>query len=393
MTQLRTLALVLTGIIFIAKSAGEVVFSTGFDYPAGSPTVGLDAANLDGADGQIGAWTGALPAGTNGDGGAEVVTIVTTSGAGGGDQMLRADRGTAPFTLVANLDQSVPLAGSTVSFDYATRRTDGGHAKDNHIVGFDSEGNESFHLIVSAKSDGAGDTGRLGYLSEGGIQWDLPTVNGADADGDFSYFFGSTDHGAIGSIALQLSETGFTVQFDNGDDAYTTSALAYNGSPMGLSRIEFTGQSPSGFWLDNILVEGTSEQLIRSFSSSPRIAAPGEMVTLTWELNTFDSLTLNGVDASGQTDGDGHGSILRTITDTQRFELIATGSGRTETASILVLASSVPVRITEVVSDNDNSLKSGNGNSPDWIELANLGSGMIDLGGWHLSDDPTDLTK
>ncbi|MDB4436113.1 lamin tail domain-containing protein, partial [Akkermansiaceae bacterium] len=395
MNLIPRLTLVTLGVFTLAESPAEVVFSTGFEYPAGSPAVGLDAANLDGADGQIGSWSGTLPTGTNGSGSSELVTLPTTTGVNGGNQMLLADRGASSFTLEANFENNVQLADTTISFDYATRRTDGSHIKDNHIVGYDAAGNEAFHLVVSAKSFGGSDATRLGYVANGTTLWDLPTVTGADANGNLGFFNGDTGQWpkAIGSISLQLSETGFTVDFDNSQESYTTSELSYNGDASLLSRIEFSGHSTSGFWIDNILVEGTRDRLIQSFSTNPKIATLGETVTLNWELNAFDSVTLDGADISADTDINGLGSVQRTITGTQSFELSVDSAGVIETESVLVFVSPSPVLITEVVSDNDDSLESANGNSPDWIELTNFGSLEIDLGGWHLTDDSTNLLK
>jgi hypothetical protein len=49
--------------------------------------------------------------------------------------------------------------------------------------------------------------------------------------------------------------------------------------------------------------------------------------------------------------------------------------------------------ITEFVADNDGVLQDGYGDFSDWIEISNLGDAPLDLAGWHLTDDPTDLTK
>ena len=47
--------------------------------------------------------------------------------------------------------------------------------------------------------------------------------------------------------------------------------------------------------------------------------------------------------------------------------------------------------ITEVMASNDETLLDEDGSSSDWIEIANVGDATLDLAGWHLTDDPTDL--
>ena len=393
---LHYLALSATVAAFaLAEASAEVTFSTGFQYSNGAPTVGQDAANLNGADGQVGSWSGILPSGTSGDGGSELATIGTTTGSNGGAQLLRLDRGTAGFTIVAEFAEPIQLDGASFTFDYATRRTIGSHDRDNHIIGYDAAGEEAFHLIASAKSFGAGEATRLGYMASGLAQFDLPTVSGDDSNNDLSFFNGDTDRwpNGIGTIEVQLTSTGYAIVFDNGDNTYTTTELPYNGSATQLTRVEFSGSNNSGLWLDNIVAEGTRDSIISSFTATPLVVAPGETATLNWEVDDFDSVSLDGADASALTDLNGVGSATRTISQTQQFELTATRSTETDTATLRVIASPSPVLITEVMSDNDNTLQAADGSSPDWIELTNFGSTEIDLGGWHLTDDPEELDK
>ncbi len=57
--------------------------------------------------------------------------------------------------------------------------------------------------------------------------------------------------------------------------------------------------------------------------------------------------------------------------------------------SRLVLA----VVISEFLSDNASGLEDFAGDRSDWIELRNTGGAAVDLTGWYLSDDATNLTK
>ena len=49
--------------------------------------------------------------------------------------------------------------------------------------------------------------------------------------------------------------------------------------------------------------------------------------------------------------------------------------------------------INEFMADNASTLRDASGQYEDWIEIHNTGQDAIDLDGWHLTDDPTELDK
>jgi hypothetical protein len=57
------------------------------------------------------------------------------------------------------------------------------------------------------------------------------------------------------------------------------------------------------------------------------------------------------------------------------------------------LALSATPLITEFMASNDSTVADGDGNYSDWIEIHNPTSEPIDLAGWHLTDNPTNLDK
>jgi len=59
---------------------------------------------------------------------------------------------------------------------------------------------------------------------------------------------------------------------------------------------------------------------------------------------------------------------------------------------VLPVAPAAPV-ITEIVADNDGSLRDEDGETPDWIELYNPDAQAVDLGGWHLTDNAGNPSK
>ena len=51
------------------------------------------------------------------------------------------------------------------------------------------------------------------------------------------------------------------------------------------------------------------------------------------------------------------------------------------------------VVISEFLASNSSGLLDQDGDASDWIELYNAGANMVDLGGWHLTDNPDDLSQ
>ena len=49
--------------------------------------------------------------------------------------------------------------------------------------------------------------------------------------------------------------------------------------------------------------------------------------------------------------------------------------------------------ISEFMASNDSTLKDGDGNASDWVEILNAGDEVIDLAGWHLTDDAAELNR
>ncbi|MDB4500935.1 hypothetical protein N9224_02030 [Akkermansiaceae bacterium] len=237
-------------------------FSTGFEYAAGAPAVGTDAANLNGADGQIGSWSGIVPAAIEGVGGTELFSFQDVSG----DQFLLIDRPADITTFDAVFDSPVTLENGRVSLDFAHRRTIGNRGKDLEIIGLDSLGQESFHLVVSGHANG-GTQSRLGVRAldtAGEPIFDLPTVTGDDASGDLPFFSGIQENG-FGSVSIALENDGYVLTLSRGGVLYVTEKLVFNGAAVDLSRIRFiVPGSPDdanvrgGLWLNDIKVNGVA---------------------------------------------------------------------------------------------------------------------------------------
>ena len=250
--------------------ANETVFQTGFAYTS-EPTpaeIGNDAANLNGAIGQVGTFSGAVPDGISGQFAPDLMGFAANNRDGG--RLLWVDRPTADGAFDADLASDVLVDGAVVSFDVATRRTQGGtNAKDYDIIGYDKDGKESFHLRVIANNTSPNE--RLAVLTGGGATLTTDLIGtfggtGADANQDLINTGGVPAADELATITLTLGDTGYTIDFLRPTTiplAYTTGEINYNGSASELSRIEFTfsgdpsGTSvQSGYFLDNITVSG-----------------------------------------------------------------------------------------------------------------------------------------
>lgn len=265
-----------------AFGQGTTVFRTGFDYPDGIPTIEI-VEDLNEAEGQIGEFSGFVPAGEGGFSDPYLMSVRESTGFIV-ETYLLADRATEDFAFSANFTEPLELSGAVVSFEIGTSRISSDHSLDSEIVGFSSDGEEVFHLWVSAKSTDdpdAEDELRMGYegTDTDGIVWNFPPSTGfsfgSNANGDIGFFNGNTADPSVrlpSTYSLFFTPDGFSISFSGGDQGgsniidfniYGTGSLPFNGPGSNLARIEFRGQggdsndARGGFWLDNLLASGT----------------------------------------------------------------------------------------------------------------------------------------
>lgn len=124
--------------------------------------------------------------------------------------------------------------------------------------------------------------------------------------------------------------------------------------------------------------------LSESYSYTPdTLAAPVAATTLSapvlpsWA--SFDGNTLSGTPAST-------GQFPVTLS-------ASSSSADTEQNFTITVPAPTDLVISEFMTDNDDTLTDEDGDSSDWIELFNPTSSPIDLTGWFLTDDPTNLAK
>lgn len=373
LTSLIPWAILIFGLPLLAQ---EVAFDADFDAATTEDPTSVTNLNAGSA---IGSWSD-VPTSANSIG------IFDSSG----DKGFLLDRASADFEINAQLANAVEVGSDTeVSFSYGIRRA-GSQSKDLTVTGYDLFGAASFQIVLTAINTGPNKY-RVAYID--------PTngyTNASGNTGDHG-FMGSWDPSDLVDIKLTLSNSGYVIEHDGDNGLWTSTTLPYTGTATAIDRIGFSGRGGSsgvacGFWLDNLLVNGVSAQIIESFTSDLSYISPGDPVQFDWQLSAFDTVTLDGVDVSGLTTG-GSGSTTQNVAETHYFELVGTRGNHAETVGILVFADVAPLRITEVMSDNDDTLSAVDGSSPDWIEITNFSDSSFDLTGWFLTDDALNLPK
>lgn len=263
-----TLAFCAAVVFSASQSSAIVVFQSGFEYAAepSSATIGNDAANLNGAIGQVGTFSGAIP---NGAGGQFAPNLMGFENNPNGGRLLWVDRPVSDGTFNANLDRDMTFTlGGSVSFDLGTRRTQGNNNKDYFITGFDDANNESFRLRVRARSNNNNQERLNAVVNGGTLITDFTIVSGnEDGPNDLPNTGGppfTADD--LANIKLNLTSSGYNIEFMRGNLFYITDELAYNGSASSLDRIEFTFAGGgndglrSGYILDNLVVEAITPE-------------------------------------------------------------------------------------------------------------------------------------
>ena len=132
--------------------------------------------------------------------------------------------------------------------------------------------------------------------------------------------------------------------------------------------------------------------VIGQFTVNPSWIASGERSTLSWQVEGADSVVIdNGVGAVSVS-----GGIIEVSPETNTtYTLTAVNGGGVVSAEVTV-GVDVPVRtplISEFLARNDANLVDQDGNDSDWIEIYNPNPFAIDLGGYFLSDDPSNPTR
>lgn len=131
---------------------------------------------------------------------------------------------------------------------------------------------------------------------------------------------------------------------------------------------------------------------IDGFAADPPDIAAGETTTLRWQMDGLSELTLHpGVGSvGGAVDASGAGSLAVSPSVTTEYLLV--GKSRTgivtRALTVTVGGRLLPPRISEFVASNRFSLRDGDRQEPDWIEIHNPNGTAFDLTNHGLSDNP-----
>ena len=125
-TELAATGITAATLMLAASTSQAAVFFETFDYPA-PPTVGTDAANLNGSNFQEGSWSGTLPPGVSSPGAPELILQQQGS--------IHIDRPNADAFIRGDFARPLPLEGTQINYDFALSRTQGDHNKDVELGG------------------------------------------------------------------------------------------------------------------------------------------------------------------------------------------------------------------------------------------------------------------
>lgn len=121
-------------------------------------------------------------------------------------------------------------------------------------------------------------------------------------------------------------------------------------------------------------------------SSTGLLSSAGQAVTLGWSVENAESITIDqGVLAAAPQPT---GTATATAAATTTYTLTATNAQGAVSASLTIHVGVVPepVRITEIMAENKDTLNDEDGDASDWIELHNPNPFAVDLAGLRLRD-------
>ncbi|MGC6427043.1 MAG: lamin tail domain-containing protein [Akkermansiaceae bacterium] len=129
---------------------------------------------------------------------------------------------------------------------------------------------------------------------------------------------------------------------------------------------------------------------INFFTTTDSSVTSGETVTLGWSVSNADDIKITpGIGTVNAT-----GSSSFTASLSEIYTLTASNADGTVSQNLQITVDGLllPPQMSEFVADNTN-FDDGDGNSPDWIEIHNRNLSTIDLSGYFLTDESSNLQK
>ena len=131
--------------------------------------------------------------------------------------------------------------------------------------------------------------------------------------------------------------------------------------------------------------------IIQSFTGDRARIPEGESVTLSWNVQFADSVSLAPDGAQGLA---AQGSVTVEPLRTTYYTLSAGNARGLRTASLLVeVVPEQSLIISEFMAENVSVLADGDGNFEDWIEVQNLSPAALALNEYFLTDEPANPSK
>ena len=132
--------------------------------------------------------------------------------------------------------------------------------------------------------------------------------------------------------------------------------------------------------------------VVSQFTVTPSLITSGESTTLDWQISNADSAEIDKAIGSINATS---GSLVVSPTTTTTYTLTATNGGGPITSEVTV-GVDVPVLppvLNEFLASNDSDFADEDGNFSDWIEIYNPNPFAIDLDGYHLTSNSTNLIE
>ena len=130
--------------------------------------------------------------------------------------------------------------------------------------------------------------------------------------------------------------------------------------------------------------------VVSQFTVTPSLITSGESTTLDWQISNADSAEIDKASINATS-----GSLVVSPTTTTTYTLTATNGGGSITSEVTV-GVDVPVLppvLNEFLASNDSDFADEDGNFSDWIEIYNPNPFAIDLDGYHLTSNSTNLIE
>lgn len=342
---------------------------------------------------------------------------------GNADDIVGSHNG-APSSVVFGADGAAAHTGTAAEFNGSSSSITVPYDEDLNPTSFtlsmwvNADSTSGFGSAVTSRDDISGGVSTHGYIiyNDNGGNWNFWTGDGNP--GWHALSGNPVQTGSWTHLAISYNETTETKRlYINGALAGTASAAnlySPNGPQSENLHIGSGADNGASFFFDgliddvalwdealslseiqNVMNNGVpgGPPTISSFTASPPFIDSGQSTTLSWTTTNATSVSISpGV---GNVAAEA-GSVSVSPTETTTYTITALGESppnATSQITVGVDVESLAPIITEFLADNESGLTDPDGDFSDWIEIHNPNPFAIEIGGWHLSDDPADIQK